>query len=199
MKKLLILLFSLSFLSSPSVFAGDDLTGKGLWCYAKDLIIYLDFNSPYNVDVHYLQRYNADYVTDSYGLTKEYFHGRVKYRYKHRAEKYLTTNRTIDIDYFDFHRWIRVNRESLKISYKNWWQNQQDINKLFPFSGGYIQKNDVLADEQPISCRVENNLNVTEVIDFIKSTAQNYNNKIESSIIEQKKKEEEESRKVNKI
>ena len=187
------------FFLSFKVFAGDDLSGKGLFCYTKDLIIYLDFNSPYSVDVHYLQRYNADYVTNS-GLTKAVQHGSVKYRYKHRTEKYLTTNGTIAIDSYDpWNSWITVYRESLELSYRNWWQSQQDINKLFPFHGGYIQKNDVLEDEESIYCRLENDFAVTDVKDYIKSTAQEYNNKIQGKIIEQKKKEEEESRKVNKI
>jgi hypothetical protein len=192
-------IFFIIFFLSFKVIAGDDLTGKGIYCYTKDLIIYLDFNSQSKVDVHYLQRYNADYVTNPSGLTEAFMHNRVKYRYKHRTERYSTTNQTIDIDYGNFNYWIRVLRQSLKLMYENRWQIQQDINKLYPFHGGYLQKNDVMKDEEPIYCRVDNNLTVTQVKDFIESTAKSYNNKINSEISEQKKKEEEESKKVNKI
>jgi len=192
-------IFLIIFLTTFKIFAGegDDLTGKGLYCYTKDLIVYLDFKSPSNVDVHYLQRYNGEYLNNSINLTQ---YSQPKYRYKHRSEKYLTTNYSIDINRKSrFDRWIRVDRESLELIYRNWLPLKLNINQLFPFHRGYIQKNDVLEDEESIYCRLENDFAATDVKDYIQSTAQNYNNKIQGKIIEQKKKEEEESMKVIKI
>ena len=189
-KKFSIFLFI--FFMSFKLSAGDDLSGKGLYCKAKDLIIYLDFNSPFNADVHYLQRYDAEYVTNSSGITEQRRIKQVQYRYKYREEKYSTTNTTIDIDASSFHRWIRVNRESLELSYNNWWQSQQNINLLAGV--GYIQKNNLLKHEEPINCTVEKK-NITEIKNEINNLAQNYNGKIESKILEEKKKKKEESKK----
>ena len=183
MKKLILIFITLFISFAPiKVFAGDDLTGKQLYCNYKDLVIFLDFYSSSKVKLHYLERSNVDY--------------KFGYKYKRKIESYTTTNHTIDID----RDWIRVIRKSLRLEYKNRTGSGQNINQIF--NPGYIQKNDVMKEQQSIVCRLfDDDLGdmTTEVVDYINDSAKDYNNKIQGKINERKKKEEEESKKVNKI
>jgi hypothetical protein len=175
-------IFFIIFFLSFKVFAGDDLTGKQLFCNYKDLVIFLDFYSSSKVKLHYLERYNVDY--------------KFGYKHKRKIESYKTTNHFIEID----RDWIRVIRKSLRLEYKNRTGSGQNINQIF--NPGYIQKNDVMKEQQSIVCRLlDDDLGdmTTEAVDYINERAEDYNNKIQGKINEQKKKEEEESKKVNKI
>jgi len=218
MKIKFILSFFIFFLSFELFAANDDLSGKGLYCEDKDLVVYLEFNSRSDVDVHFLERYLEldPYRTEQTYGPKFYRFGFPKYKYSIVETKYapyesrrIESPHQINIDPSDDYEryrhsgsWMHVIRDTLELNWGNLPQFGRNINYVGEGAGRrYREYYGYNIGMTPIFCKVEKK-NAAEVKKYILGRAKFLNDRIVNDIIELRDeldRQEEEAKSKNKI
>ena len=213
MKIKFILSFFIFFLSFELFAASDDLSGKSLYCEDKDLVVFLEFNSRSDVDVHFLKRYAQGNPYRSPSSFPRYKYALVETKYDmHESRRYESPHQ-IQIDsnpayerYQQYNlkpRWMYVIRDTLELHWSNW-LHVEDRNVNYAGEGAgkrYREYYKYNIGMTPIFCIVEKK-NASEVKEYIESRAKFLNDIIEKDILEYKDeldRLEEESKSTNKI
>jgi len=207
---LYLLLLSITF---KSMAAGDDLTGKALYCEDKDLVVYLEFNSRSDVDVHFLKRYAQGNPYVSPSDFPRYKYALVETKYDMYEARRDNSPHQIQIDsnpayerYQSFNlkpRWMYVIRDTLELHWSNW-LHVADRNVNYPGEGAgkrYREYYGYNIGMTPIFCIVEKK-NASEVKEYIESRAKFLNDIIVRDILELKDeldRREIETKSTNKI